>query len=405
MQNCLHIADHLHVPGGKGVSPETVRVGPLRARNDGHRIEAEFQMGSQRLEIYFHCDDITLTDSLEACLTCALLPAMRNGGPLTVPGEVSQRLLTAVPAIVDIFRSWDSSLSAVEIQDAVPVTRNLPREQRIGAFFSGGVDSFYTLLKRREEITDLIFVHGFDIRLDDTSLRRTTSEMVHRVASSFGKRVVEVETDLRSLLDSYANWGDLAHGAALAAIGHVLSASFARIFIPATFTYANLMPNGSHPLLDPLWSLEELDFVHDGCEASRTRKVAFLSGYDVALENLRVCWKNPDGAYNCGTCEKCLRTMINLYAAGALDRCTTFDQPLDVRRIRRMIVPNVQKRALLEEVLRDFEGKPDDLGVRPALRRVLDRPQWQVRLENCLKRILAHFPFVYSALQRLRDPR
>jgi len=30
------------------------------------------------------------------------------------------------------------------------------------AFFSGGVDSFYTFLKHRHEITDLAVVHGFD---------------------------------------------------------------------------------------------------------------------------------------------------------------------------------------------------------------------------------------------------
>ncbi len=47
----------------------------------------------------------------------------------------------------------------------------------IACFFSGGVDSFYTLLKHREEITHIIFVHGFDIALEDHSLRAQASRM------------------------------------------------------------------------------------------------------------------------------------------------------------------------------------------------------------------------------------
>jgi hypothetical protein len=270
-------------------------------------------------------------------------------------------------------------------------------------FFSGGVDSFYTFLKRRDEITDLIFVHGFDVRLDDAPLRRMTSEMVRRVASRFGKRVVEVETNLRSLLDPYAHWRDHAHGAALATVGHLLSGSFGRIYISAAYSYAGLMPNGTHPLLDPLWSTEALDFVHDGCEASRLDKVAFIAQHEVALENLRVCWKNSDGAYNCGRCEKCMRTMIGLYVVGALDRCTTFDRPLDPKRVRRMVVPDAHRRTYLEEMLEILEGKPDDLGICRALRRVVNRPQWQVRLEDCLKRMLARCPCLYNVLRSIRD--
>ena len=39
-------------------------------------------------------------------------------------------------------------------------------------------------------------------------------------------------------------------------------------------TYAHLGPLGSHPLLDPLWSSEDVELVHDGCEATRLDKLA-----------------------------------------------------------------------------------------------------------------------------------
>jgi hypothetical protein len=54
-----------------------------------------------------------------------------------------------------------------------------------------------------------------------------------------------------------------------------------------------------------------------------------LQGEDnLASELLRVCWRNPDGTYNCGRCEKCVRTMVQLLAADALRQCSVFERGL-----------------------------------------------------------------------------
>src|SRR5262249_56429735 len=93
-----------------------------------------------------------------------------------------------------------------------PVTLNAPsddaqaRGEGIGCFFSGGVDSFYTLLERREDITDIVVVHGFDVRLEDEPLRRGLSEAATDVAPALGKRLIELETDARRLGDPYVTW-------------------------------------------------------------------------------------------------------------------------------------------------------------------------------------------------------
>src|SRR5574337_867736 len=47
----------------------------------------------------------------------------------------------------------------------------LPTGRKVAVFFSGGLDSFYTLLKRRNEIDSLVFIHGFDIPLENVALR------------------------------------------------------------------------------------------------------------------------------------------------------------------------------------------------------------------------------------------
>lgn len=370
------------------MSAETSRIRSIGTSDPG-LIEVELQVGSKSHHVYFRSSDIILTGNMEAFLASALLPSMREGGTLVADGKASQRFLDAVDTILDIYCAWDSTLHRVDIRNVIPVIRESPKEDRVGTFFTGGVDSFYTLLKHRDEITDLIFIHGFDVLLENTALRKKTSDMIHRIGSSFGKRVIEVETNLRSFLDSHfrLSWGTLTFGVGLVSVGHLLFPFFKKIYIPGSYTYADLAPWGSHPLLDPLWSTETLEFIHDGCEAKRIDKVSLLSEYDLALQSLRVCFFNLDGAYNCGQCEKCLRTMINLHVVGALDRCTTFDTRLDIKRVSNLIVSDESTRIFFKENLKALENRQGDLKLYKALCKILNRPPWQARVITKHRRI------------------
>jgi hypothetical protein len=89
--------------------------------------------------------------------------------------------------------------------------------------------------------------------------------------------------------------------------------------------------------LDPLWSTETLEFVHDGINTSRSKKVIdTICKSDLALQHLRVCWKNYFNKYNCARCEKCLRTMIALHIGTGAVSFPTFQKTLKIKTIRRM---------------------------------------------------------------------
>ncbi len=379
-------------------------VRDITTTEQGRHIEAAFDVGSHECRVYFRSDGAVLTANLEAFLACALLPCMRKAGSLNIDGPVSQRFLSALPRIVDVFRQWDPSLHQVEIAAVTPVVKKPPQEHRVGAFFTGGVDSFYTLLTHRDEITDLIFVHGFDIPLEKASVRRCVSERLRQAASQLGKRLVEVETNVRSFLDPYAEWRLLAHGPALAAVGHLLFPSFARIHIAASRCSGTTVPEGTHPLLDPLWSTESLEFIHDGFEAGRMAKIAFVSQSDTALQALRVCSRNYGGTYNCGRCEKCLRTMVSLCAAGALERCSTFAVPLSLRRVSGLVLGDSQRCYHLEN-LKALEAAGTHPALYGAVRQALDRPSWQVKLRTDLRLTLARYPLLYECARYLAGHR
>jgi hypothetical protein len=144
---------------------------------------------------------------------------------------------------------------------------------------------------------------------------------------------VVVRSNIQGLVEPILLW-DYAHGGCLAAVGLFLRAGFHHIYIPSTHSVAEQIPWGSNLALDRHWSTEGTVFVHDGTEATRLDKViSQIAGSPLALEHLRVCFANEKGAYNCGRCDKCLRTMINLYVAGVLEKSGTFPHHIDPRLV------------------------------------------------------------------------
>ncbi len=303
--------------------------------DDGsHVVAAPIRIGADCHEVWFRVADGPLASGVEPFLAATLMPAMKLGRAVAASGTVSRRLIETIPTIQDIVHAWWPEFQRVPVEVKAKRAHTSP-PQDVGCFFTGGVDSFYTLLKHKEEITKLIFVHGFDVQLDDIPLREKVSQALREVARDLRKPLIEVETNLRTFSEPHAEWGEF-HGNALASVTLLLSPQFRKFYIPSTYAYAQLHPWGSHPLLDPLWSTDNTEIVHDGCEATRIEKVAQISSCEIVLRSLRSCYRNPGGAYNCGQCEKCIRTMALLRAVGVLDRCTTFDGTLDLRALSRL---------------------------------------------------------------------
>ena len=317
----------------------------------GPRVNLELPLSkAEPAAVWLRSEDVKLIPAPEASVAATLLPAMRAGNNIALEKPLDREFTSNLPAIQDIYGAWYSDTERIAIEAPVQSLQASSSSSRTATFFSGGVDSFYTLVKNIEEIDALVYVHGFDVALDDTTLRQQVSNMLREVGEHFGKDVIELETNLRDFSNKRAGWG-VYHGAALATVAHTLSQSFDSFFIPSTHTYADLFPWGSHPLLDPLWSSSSLQFTHDGCEATRVQKCEKIADHPVALKRLRVCWRNPNSVYNCGRCEKCMRTMVNLAAVGALDNCSVFDAPLDLSRLSGLYIQDKNTRSFVEENL------------------------------------------------------
>jgi hypothetical protein len=314
-----------------------------------------------------------------ACLALAMV----LGEPLGIEAPVSAKLARAVHRLQTTYRFWYPELHVTALQAPIrPQPTETPGASgSVGLFYSLGADSSYCLLKNAEEpgpddksVTHLLPVDGFDVYLWEEGRFAPLLDGVCRAAEGFGKEVLPAATNLREVGDRVADWPRLHHGAALASVALALGRFFRQAYVAASGTYARLVPWGSHPLTDPLWSTESLLFVHDGLEATRLTKLRYVSRCPTILANLRVCTTGEvTHAYNCGECEKCLRTMIGLHIAGALERCPTLPHRIDPGRVRQLQVANPFARGYLQE-LRDALGSTgEDEAIRSALTDCLSR--------------------------------
>ncbi|TXH88108.1 MAG: hypothetical protein E6Q71_04730 [Pseudomonas sp.] len=356
--------------------PQVITV--LLGRRQGACINYDIQLAGRRYQVYFACADLALTADAEAALAMLALGAMSTSSELRVEELISQLFVENQRRLMGIFAGWFDRYRPVAIQAPRARVASPAGEGRVGCFFTGGVDSFYTFLKHREEITDLVFVHGYDVDLDDQPRREQVSAMGRALEQACGIRFIELESNAIRLFRDYGRWGTHAHGYGLGSAARHLAGYLRRIYVPSSFATAELMPWASHPDTDPLFSDERLEVIHDGCEAGRVDKVRALAADALALRHLRVCWERVEGAYNCGQCEKCLRTMTSLQALGVLSQCSVFAPEVDVRLVRRLVIHDASLATFARDNLRLLEANGQSGGeLAQAWSAVLERPQWR----------------------------
>ena len=289
-------------------------------------------------ELIFEIDSGGLKDFEAPAELCADAFLCASFPLAAVHGEARVRIeARACPMLVEglytahaWWTSWGgmpSPMPVIEMPDRGQ--RRIPARPRHGvAFLSGGVDGLHMLMRnhqvyRRDDpayIRDAIFIHGFDIgkRAANCEIERfrTALGSLDPVATETGVRLISCRTNLRHLPSKPDFWYYRHNGAALAAVGHAAIIGPAFLFIGASHDIAHPVPIGSHPAVDGLFSSQRVTVIHDGARYSRLQKVRELASWPAALAALRVCPADPGSELNCGICEKCLRTRLELLAAG-----------------------------------------------------------------------------------------
>ncbi len=333
--------------------------------------------------------DAPVTPNADAVLPTCLLPAVLWGGTLDIDAPISPRLLRCQTEFQAIQRMWSHGwsyglLPLAEIDVRAPARAPAPPAagRGVATFFSGGVDS-WSVVSQYPEVTHLVFVRGLDLVERPTAFVDDVERRLRTAAAALGKTLYVVDTNVRELSDRLLPW-NVYFASPLAAVALLLAPLFERMLITGDTDYATTVGHGVDPLVDHLWSTEELEIAHACGRFSRVERTGLIADDPVAQQALRVCWENLDGAYNCGRCRKCLATTITLEALGKRELFSTFPPRLDLAAVADIAIPNVLVLTLWQDIL-DLIRERGRTDLEPAVAAVVARGKRELGLPDSFR--------------------
>jgi len=333
--------------------------------------------------LWFESADAALNPSPEAFASAMLVPAIDRGERLTLEEPVSSVWRSSVRQALSVFNQWWGYPEL--LPEPVHHPPEATRAAQTALLFTGGVDSFHTLLRSGYAIKYLVYALGFDIPLNDDERFKAFEPSLRAIAAATGATAVVIRTNLREH-PAFApvSW-ERTHGGALAALGHLLSGGAGQLLISASQTHSQTTPWGSHWLTDRFWSSERLQIINLGGELNRYDKLREIAAEPLARHGLRICWENLAPTGNCSRCEKCVRTRLVLAECGELEKYSVLDGA--------------------GSLLEDLNALPHSNGIQLTYREMLESSRIDGRMKRAIRRLIARDDKFLKRRQRIEGRR
>jgi hypothetical protein len=291
-----------------------------------------------------------ITADANVALLAAYPLAMSTGEQrLKLEGAVPPRLADGVRAAMALAVERTPALRPVrlEVLERGTAAAAKPAQREAALCLSGGVDALAALQENLEALppdhparfrrglfvfglNSFDFVDGREVparaRIYELHAARLT-----QFSSTLGIALMRATTNLRSLYPDFQTWASVMSNTPLTAIGHAMRTHLSGLAIASTGLGINTIEALLHPFVDPLFATHDFDVHPVQQMLTRAEKVRRLAAWPEGLAVLRVCFliELPTGLQlNCGRCEKCVRTMLELLAAGG-DALTLAPFPAD----------------------------------------------------------------------------
>lgn len=249
--------------------------------------------------------------------------------------ELDEDFYNCLADVRDGYRSMYPSMHFGGKIQSKKLIKNRSEQDRTktALFFSGGVDAYSSLVSHIDENPALITVWGADVALDDTQGWTNVCSANEKAAQIFSLDFITIRSDFRKVIRENAAeryvkrsgdgwWHGFQHSVGLFGHAAVLAYKLGiqNIYIASSYTADDIgrYTCASDPTIDNYVQFSGAHIVHDGYEYSRQDKVGRICHYskeDRRPIELHVCWKSRGGK-NCGHCEKCYRTALEIVAEG-----------------------------------------------------------------------------------------
>ena len=104
--------------------------------------------------------------------------------------------------------------------------------------FTGGIDSFYTLLKENDNINTLLYCINYDIKESQDKLLEKQLKTINDVGKLLNKKVIICKTNQRQVLESIKSpangWAYYIHGVCIFSNAYNLSNEYSNFYFPSS---------------------------------------------------------------------------------------------------------------------------------------------------------------------------
>lgn len=322
-----------------------MKVGPWQEDRSSGRIRLSIRVqwedrARDDATIWFEWPE-ALADQITADANVALLAAyplaMSTGERrLELAGSVPPRLADGVRAAMALAAQRTTTLRPIRLDviERGTAPRDTPTRREAALCLSGGVDALAALQDNLATLSPDhparfrrgLFAFGLNsFDFDDgrpvaarIEVYEAQAVRLEAFASRVGISLVRASTNLRSLYPDFEAWAAAVNNTPLTAIGHAMRTHLSGLAIASTGVGIDT-GHQQHPFMDPLFATHDFDVHPVQQMVTRAEKVRRLTAWPDALAVLRVCFLmdlSPGRTLNCGRCEKCVRTMLELLAAG-----------------------------------------------------------------------------------------
>ncbi len=272
---------------------------------------------------WFESDDIELAPSVEAFGTLWLTPCILTNRNLRFKNPICKTWYENALRIIDFFSDhWGTA--KIKIFAETYETPDAP-QQAEAVCFSGGVDSFHTLMNVGSPKYLLRAEHA-----DHSSILpeyvKLARERLAKIADAVGSIPVTIKFNVAQHASFKIHNDHDTYTGILACMGHLLSPYIGSILISSTHHQDEPAVYTCRWRTDPLFSSSRLEVQHTHADITRRDKVAAIADWQLAQESLFVCFLRQGSNRNCSRCEKCVRTMLDLHLLGKLESFKNFDQ-------------------------------------------------------------------------------
>lgn len=267
----------------------------------------------------------------------SIMPVIWVSGKTWTIDVMDKDLYTSLEVIRHVFKlfyptlDWSGQLVPKKLEKNRPPS-SLDPEHSIALLFSGGLDSICSSLTHHDKNQHLITLHGYDVPFEKKHMWQNVEQQCRTFATQYGHSITFATFNLHSFLNikylsrltkeiptwvEYTSEG-LSHTAMAAPI--LYKTGHRHILIASSTTPEFPFPYGTNGSIDNFISFAGVTVTHDGDSFNRVEKIQQIQKmtkkHMLDQPVLRVCWGKDKKGGNCCACEKCLRTIHELWVVG-----------------------------------------------------------------------------------------